>query len=59
MTNLFFIGLFRHGAGSVLSCTYRLHQIFVLYTNIFWDQKNKLYSGRVSCYVEIKYEEEL
>ena len=37
----------------------RVQHTFSLYTNLPWDQKSKLYSGRVSCYMLIKYEEEL
>ena len=38
---------------------FSLQHNFSLYTNIPWDQSNKLYSGRVNCYILIKYEEEL
>ena len=39
---------------------HRLQYTFSLYKNILWDhQTSKLYSGRVSCYMLIKYEEEL
>ena len=51
----FFIGFFRHGAGSML----KLHHTFNLYRKFPWDQTSKLYSGRVSCYTLIKHEEEL
>ena len=36
-----------------------LQHTFSLYTNIPLDQMSKPYSGRVSCYMPIKYEEEL
>ena len=38
---------------------HRLHHTFSLCTIIPCDQASKLYSGRVSCYMLIKYEEEL
>ena len=34
-----------------------LQRTFSLYTNIPWYQLSKLYSGRVNCYMPIKYEE--
>ena len=38
---------------------HRLQHTFSLYKNVPWDQISKLYSGQVSCYMLIKYEEEL
>ena len=38
---------------------HRLHDTFILYANIPWDQTNQLYSGQVSCYVLIRYEKEI
>ena len=38
---------------------HRLQHIFSLYINIPRDQTGKLYSGRVGCYMLIKYEDEL
>ena len=38
---------------------HKAQHTFSLYTNIPWDQTSKLYSGRTSCYMLLKYEEEL
>ena len=38
---------------------HRLQHTFSLYTNIPWVETSKLYSGQVSCYMLLKYEEEL
>ena len=38
---------------------HRLQHILSLFTNVPWGQTSKLYSGQVSCYMLIKYEEEL
>ena len=59
MTILFFIAFFRHGAGLILKSSLASAHTFSLHTNIPWEQTSKLYSGRVSCYILINYEEEL
>ena len=38
---------------------FRLQHTFSLHINIPWDQLSKLYTGRVNCYMLIKYGEEL
>ena len=53
----YFIRFFRHGTGSLLR--YRLHQTFILHTDIPWNRKSIRYSGLVSCYMLIKYEDNL
>ena len=54
----FFIGFFRHDAVSILKFS-QASASFSLQTNLPWDQTSKPYRGRVSCYMLIKYEEEL
>ena len=54
----FFIGFFWHGVGSILKFSQASPYLWLVYTNISWDQTSKLYSWQVSCYMLIKYEEE-
>ena len=51
----FFIGFFRHGAGSILKFSWASPYLQLVYTKIPWDQTSKRYSERVSYYMLIKY----